>query len=260
MAEKETAASGSIWYHITELRSRLLKAVIALAITSAVSFYLGERLIYLLVQPLGGIDKVQSIEVTENIGVFMRVSLLSGFILGFPFILYQLLAFVLPGLTSRERKWLLWSIPFATILFVCGVAFSYFFMLPTAVTFLVSFMGIPNTPRLSNYINFVTSLLFWSGVSFEMPLLVFILAKLRFVTGRILLRYWRVAIVLIAILAAFISPTVDPINMVILMAPLIFLYFLSVLMAFIAVPKKDNTTALSAKKTTRKRWFARRKA
>jgi sec-independent protein translocase protein TatC len=189
----------------------------------------------------------------------MRVSLFSGFILAFPFILYQLLAFILPGLTKNEKRWVLVSIPFATLLFISGVAFAYYFMLPTAVGFLVSFMGIPNTPRLANYINFVANILFWIGVSFEMPLLVFILAKLRFVTARALLTQWRIAIVLIAILAAFISPTVDPINMAILMVPLIILYFLSVLMAFIAVREKKDTSNQPAKPGSSWKRFFRRK-
>lgn len=230
----KTEQSMTILGHIDELRKRLLKALIALIITTAISFSIGEKLIILLLYPIGGMQSVQSIEVTENVSVFMRVTLLSGFIFAFPVILYQLMGFILPGLTRTEKKWVILSIPFATLLFISGVMFAYYVMLPTAIPFLVSFLGIQTTPRISNYINFVTSLLFWIGMSFELPLLVFILAKLRIVTAKMLANQWRLAIVIIAIVAAMITPTVDPVNMGLLMAPLMCLYLLSLLMAAIA--------------------------
>ncbi len=234
MGDEYKGHPNSLWDHLSELRTRLLKSLIALAITVILSFYFGDHLVNLLLKPIGGVDKVQSIEVTENIGVFMRVSLLGGVIIAFPYILYQLLAFVLPGLTRKEKKWVMWSIPFATILFLSGVAFAYLVMLPVAVPFLVNFLGVTTLPRLSNYINFISGIVFWTGICFEMPLLVFVLARLRLVRGQMLLKQWRLAIVIIAFLAAVITPTVDPVNMAILMVPLLALYFLSVMLAFIA--------------------------
>ena len=223
-----------IWSHVGELRSRLLRALIALIVTTLISFAFTEQIIRFLAVPIGGIENLVSIEMTENVGVFMRTSLLSGFILALPFIVYQILAFVVPGLKDNERKWIYLSIPIASLLFLSGVAFANFVMLPTAVPFLVNFLGTPTTPRLSNYINFVTNLLFWIGLSFQAPLVVFILAKLKLVTAKELLKQWRIAVVLIAVLAAFISPTVDPVNMGLLMAPLFALYLLSVLFASFA--------------------------
>ena len=164
----------------------------------------------------------------------MRVSLLSGFILSLPILLYELMAFINPGLTSTERKWTYIFIPFATIMFIAGVAFTYFVMLPVAIPFLVNFLGIKTTPRLSSYTEFVTSLMFWVGVSFEMPIVVFLLAKLKLVSAGMLARGWRYAILIIAVAAAVITPTADPVNMTILMIPLIGIYFLSILMAVIA--------------------------
>lgn len=227
-----------LWDHFGELRSRLLKALIALVITTMISFSLTERFIGLLTYPIGGTENLQSIEVTENIGVFMRVSLLSGFTLALPFILYQLIAFILPGLTKKEKQWLVISIPFASLLFISGVLFAYFVMLPAAVPFLVEFLGIRTIPRLSNYINFTTNLLFWIGVSFETPLVVFILAKLKIVDARMLAKYWRFAVVIIAVLAALVTPTVDPVNMGLLMIPLFVLYLLSIGLAFLARREK----------------------
>ena len=220
--------------HLKELRTRLVKAAIALIIAVGGSFMLAPYILQILTQPIGGLDKLQSIEVTENISVFMRVSLLSGFILALPFILYQILSFTFPGLTKKERRWVLLSIPAATILFISGVAFTYLVMLPAAIPFLISFLGIQTVPRISNYIEFVTNLLFWVGVCFELPLAAFLLAKFKLISGKMLLRQWRIALVLIAILAAFVTPTGDPINMGLLMLPLLGLYFLSILLASIA--------------------------
>ena len=121
------------------------------------------------------------------------------------------------------------------MLFIAGVLFAYFVMLPAALPFLISFIGIRTTPRLANYYAFVTNLLFWIGVAFETPLVVYVLARLRLVTPRALARQWRMAVIVIAILAAVITPTPDPVNMTLLMLPLLVLYGLSVLLAFVAV-------------------------
>jgi len=220
--------------HIEELRKRLLIAVIALAVTTLASFVFAEQILALLARSIGGLENLQAIEITENVSVFMRVSLLSGFILSFPLIAYELLAFIMPGLEPNERRWVYSFIPIATLLFLSGVAFAYFVMLPVAVPFLVSFLGIPTEVRPASYINFVTNLMFWIGVVFQMPLIVFILAKLRIISAAQLLKQWRLAIVLSAAGAALITPTVDPVNMGLLMAPLIVLYFLSVLFARLA--------------------------
>ena len=164
--------------------------------------------------------------------------------LAFPIILWQLLGFVVPGLTPKERRSVLVAIPFASLLFVAGVLFAYFVMLPAALPFLISFIGIRTTPRLSNYFSFVTNLLFWIGVSFETPLAVYVLARLHLVTARMLLNQWRIAVVAIAVIAAFVTPTPDPINMGLLMIPLCILYMLSILLAALATrgEKKETVT------------------
>jgi len=125
----------------------------------------------------------------------------------------------------------LWFVPAATLLFACGVAFAYFVMLPVTIPFLLTFLGIPTEVRPASYIHFVTGLLFWMGMVFETPLVVFGLAKFRIVSAAALLKHWRIAVVISAILAAVITPTVDPVNMALIMVPLMVLYLLSVLFA-----------------------------
>lgn len=231
----ENAKTMSIWDHVNELRKRLFVSVASLAVTTIISFALVPFLLDFITVPVGGIENLQSIEVTENIGVFMRLSLLAGFIFAFPIILSQILIFLAPGLEKNEKKWIFFTIPVATILFVAGAAFAYFVMLPVAIPYLINFLGVPTTPRLLSYIKFTTSLIFWLAVGFELPIVVFALAKFRLVTPKTLLKQWRIAIVVISILAAAITPTIDPVNMAILMLPLFLLYLLSVLFAFIAI-------------------------
>ncbi|KPL71119.1 twin-arginine translocase subunit TatC [Leptolinea tardivitalis] len=219
--------------HFQELRRRLLVALIALVVCVLASFVFADRIINFLVEPIGGLQKLQSIEVTENISVFMKVALLSGFILALPIIAYEIVAFIVPGLEPREKRWLFISLPFIVILFVAGVAFTYFVMLKAAIPFLVNFLGVQTVPRLSNYVGFVTNLMFWIGLSFESPLVVLLLAKLKLVNARMLLKGWRVAIIVSAVLAAIITPTTDPVNMGLLMVPLMGLYLISIFLAYL---------------------------
>ena len=220
--------------HVDALRKHLLRATIFLIITTSFSFAFASQIIDLLAQPIGGIRSLQAIDVTEPLGVFMRVSLLSGFALALPYIALELWLFAAPGLHHRERIFGLVAIPLVIVFFVTGMLFAYFFMLPTALPFLLNFMNIPTIPRPSSYIGFVTSLMFWIGISFEFPLVIYVLAALGFVNSRFLIQQWRLAIVIIAVLAAAITPTIDPFSMMLVMAPLIILYFLSIGMAALA--------------------------
>ena len=230
-ASAQLETSMPLLRHLDELRQRIFKAFFGVILTTAVSFVFAKQLIDFLASPIGGSQALVSIEVTENIAIYMRVALLSGLVLGMPIIIYQTLSFIFPGLKWQERKWLLLGVPAASLLFVGGVAFSWFVMLPAAVPFLVNFIGITTHVRPANYFTFITTVMFWIGVSFEMPLITALLAKLKFVTARQLLNGWRYAFVGIAVVAALITPTVDPVNMGLVMAPLCVLYLVSVLLA-----------------------------
>lgn len=233
-ASAQLETSMPLLRHLDELRQRIFKAFLGVILTTAVSFAIAPQLINLLAAPIGGSQALVSIEVTENIAIYMRVSLLSGLVLGMPVIIYQAMSFILPGLKQQERKWLLLGVPAASLLFAAGVAFAWFVMLPAAVPFLTHFIGITTHVRPANYFDFITTVMFWIGASFEMPLVVAILAKLKFVTARQLLNSWRYAFVGIAFVAALITPTVDPVNMGLVMAPLCALYLVSILLAAIA--------------------------
>jgi sec-independent protein translocase protein TatC len=220
--------------HLNDLRKHLFRAFLALAATTVFSFMFATRIVDWLAVPIGGIKALRAIEVTESIAAFMRVSLLSGLTLAFPIIIFELFMFINPGLTRRERVFLLLAAPAAGILFLSGMAFAYFIMLPSALPFLLTFMGIETVPRPSNYIHFVTGLLFWIGISFQFPLIIFALANIGLVKAHTLVRGWRFAVIGIAVLAAVVTPTIDPVNMALVMAPMIVLYFFSILLAVIA--------------------------
>jgi len=211
-----------------------LRAVVFLVITTAISFTFAEQILGFLTAPVGGIQALRSIEVTESISAFMRVSLLSGVVIALPYMLFELFLFMNPALRPTERKLVIVLLPVGTLLFVAGMSFTYYVMLPAALPFLVNFMGIQAELRPASYIQFVTGVMFWIGLAFEFPLLVYILASIGLVKAEMLWRGWRIAIVAIAVLAAAITPTIDPINMGLVMAPMTGLYFLSIGLAAIA--------------------------
>ncbi len=227
-------ARQSLWDHVEDLRKHLLRSLLALALAVTISFIFTQQLIEYLAQPVGGLVELKAIEVTESVGVFMKVALLSGVALSLPYIAFEAWLFAAPGLKSGSRRFGLLAIPLATLLFVSGMAFSYYIMMPAALPFLLNFMGIQAELRPMSYFNFVTGVMFWIGVAFEFPLLIYVLTAVGFVKPQVMSEHWRIAIVLIAILAAAITPTVDPVNMALVMAPMSLLYFISIVLSRIA--------------------------
>lgn len=223
-----------VFYHLDALRKHLMRAVLFLAFTVILSFAFTSRIVDLLAQPIGGIESLQAIDVTEPVSVFMRVALLSGFALAVPYIAFEIWLFVAPGLNPKARIYGLLSLPLVGVFFIGGMLFAYKFFLPTALPFLIQFMGISTIPRPSTYISFVTRLLFFVGLSFEFPFVIYVLSSMGLVTARALANQWRIAVVVIAVLAAAITPTVDPISMALMMAPMIVLYGVSIGLAYFA--------------------------
>lgn len=234
--------------HIDALRRHLLRSVIALAITTGLSFTFARDLMLVLARPLGddGLARLTVIEPTEAVGVFMRVSLLSGIAFAMPWIVLELYLFIAPGLMPRSRLILLGAIPAASLLFILGMAFTYFVMLPAAIPFLYNFLDFQASWRPSAYFGLVTSLMFWIGLAFQMPLVVYALAAVGLLNARQLARQWRLAAVVIAVLAAMVTPTVDPVNMALVMAPMAALYLFSILGAAVAGAGRQREAARRA--------------
>lgn len=220
--------------HIEAFRKHLLRALVVTAVLVAVALNFTNQIMAVLAEPVGGLDNLQAIQVTENIGVFMRIGIFTGVAFAIPYIAFELYLFAAPGLSARARRYGLVGIPFAALFFFAGITFAYYFMLPTALPFLLNFGGIPARPTASSYYGFITNLLFWIGAAFEFPLVIFVLSSMGLVNPRMLLNQWRLAIVIIAVVAAMITPTIDPVNMALVMAPMIVLYFFSIVMSSIA--------------------------
>lgn len=229
--------------HLVEMRKRLTWSLLVLIAAIAISFVFSRQMLDLLTQPIGGLDQLQAIEVTEPLSVFMRVAFVSGFVLALPFVFAQVWLFIASALRENEFRHIYYALPAAVALFLAGAAFAYWVMLPVAIPFLVGFQDIPTVPRPANYIKFVTSLVFWVGMSFELPLVMFVLARLGLVTAKGLARRWRYAVVIIAVMAAMITPTVDLVNMGLVLLPLLVLYLLSILMAWVAYRPRDSSSA-----------------
>lgn len=230
--EAETRAS--LWEHVEALRGHLLRMVIALAVGVGISFSFVTPLMEYLAIPVGGLANLQAIEVTEEIGVLMRVALTSGIAIMLPYIAFELWLFAAPGLRPRERKFGLVGIPFATILFLAGVAFTYFVLLPAALPFLGSITQIQQFWTAKDYFGFITGLMIWIGIFFEFPLVIYILTSMGLVKPAVLAKQWRLAIVVISIIAAAVTPTIDPVNMALVMLPMSLLYFISIGLSYIA--------------------------
>jgi len=220
--------------HLEELRERLIKSLLALALSTAVSLLFTSRLLRFLTAPAG--IKLVFLRPTEMFVTYIRVALIAGAAMAMPVIAYQFVRFVLPALHPHERRYLYLLVPGSAFSFVTGLAFAYYAMLPFAIRYLLSFGGDIAEARwsVSEYISFVFTLLFATGLCFEMPLAVFFLAKVGLVKAQVLSRYRRHAIVAIAVIAAVITPTPDPFNMLVVMLPLLLLYEVGVWLAKLA--------------------------
>jgi sec-independent protein translocase protein TatC len=247
-AELQEGPVMTLLEHMIELKDHLVRIAIALVVCSAGTFVLAKRILEWLLLPMGkyeGQYAVIATKPTTTISIFMKISLFSGAIVAMPFIVYQVLHYVLPGLTGREKRALFWIVPGATAFFIGGAAFAYFVMVPAAIPFLLGFWAelIEQNWMIDEYIPFVTGLVFWVGVSFETPLIMAFLSRLGVVTSKQMLAVWKFAVVAIAIAAAFITPTPDPFNMGLVMAPLISLYFFGILLAWLLRPRTEKAEA-----------------
>ena len=236
---EELETGMSLMDHVREIRDRVFRCAIALAIGGVLGVLVSERALKILIQPYG-----KTILVTnpmEGLTNIFTVALTISAVIALPYILYQFLAFIMPGLYDHEKRGIYIGLPFGFVLFLIGSAFAWYVMVPNGLTFLVNiYPEIFNQQwKADEYIPFVTGLLFWIGVAFEMPLIMYMLARVNIVTGRLLAKNWRYAFIVIAVLSAIITPTPDPINMGLVMAPLLVLYGISILLALLARRNSD---------------------
>ena len=231
----------SVLSHLGELRSRLIRSVIAIAIASVIAFIFRDWIFYILILPAEGINLIY-IEMTEMIGTIMRVCLAAGIMLAMPYLVYQGIMFISPALTRKEKKYVYLILPWIALMFLGGVAFGYFILVPPATRFLLTWGADIATPeiRIGNYISIVTRLLLAIGVVFEMPVITTFLARLGIIKPKWLSDRRRLAIIVAFILAAIITPTFDPINQSLVAVPLIVLYEMSIWLAKLVQRKEPR--------------------
>ena len=225
--------------HLEELRRRLLVCLIAVVVTTAVGFVFSPQLMDLLLALVRSARPdvtVQALEVPETFFASMQVALVAGVALAMPVLIWQLWGFLRPGLLPRERRYILIGLPLVVLFFAGGVVFSYFVALPAALRFLLNFGSdmVQTRPQLGPYLGFIATLLLWSGVGFELPIVLFFLAKIGVLDYKRLGRWRKYAFLILCIFAAIITPTPDPVNMMIVALPLYLLYEAGILLARLA--------------------------
>lgn len=227
----------TVMEHLIELRFRLMWIVGAVALGTTISIFFTNPLIILMASPLTDYEaQLQVLGPTDYIFIFLKVAFTAGTSIALPVIVYHIFAYVAPGLYPHEKRAIFLLLPAIFALFLVGAAFAFFVIFPVAVDFLYTFSAneaVRPEWAIDRYISLVTRIVFWIAVAFESPLLFSFMARIGLVSGPALLGFWRQAIVIIAVIAAGITPTIDPINMTIVMVPLIALYFLSVGLAYL---------------------------
>ena len=224
-------------------------AALAVVATTVVAFIFHPWIIRSLLQPADYPTDIPGrlvfIDVTEMFGVAMKVSIVTGLVLALPVVLAQIMLFVAPGLTPREKRYLFAFLPAVLLAFAGGVAFGYLVLIPPAINFLINFGGEIAEPtiRVSSYINLITMLLFWMGVVFETPVIMFILARFGVVSSAGFARWRRHWVVVAFVLGALITPTFDPINQSLVAIPLIVLYEAGIWLSKLARRMNANSPA-----------------
>lgn len=232
--------------HLDELRKRIVNACIGIGVGILVSFAFIDRIFNFLLAPTRkvlppGVKMIYT-EPGEAFGMYITISLIAGAVIASPYVMYQVWKFIAPGLYSNEKRM---AIPFVLLTtggFVLGAAFNHYVAFPFMMAFFASFNGIDLSfmPRLEDTFGLYTKMLLGMGIVFQMPTIVFFLAKMRMVTASFLWRHGKYAILLAYVIAAVITPTGDPMNQTIFAAPMIALYFLSIIIAWIVNPRSKT--------------------
>ena len=227
----------SVVDHLDELRNRLIVSVLVLGVAFGVAYGFHEQLISFLERPLPARYKEEgsgliTLSPTEPFFTTLKVCFWTAILASLPIWLYQVYAFVIPAVQDQSRRRMLVVVAGASALFVAGVAFAFYVVLPVALQFLLDFGGdtFQTQVRAGEYFSFVTSLMLGGGLMFEVPVAMLALARIGVTSAEFYVRQWRVAIVAIALLAA-VLPGGDPFSMLLLMIPQIFLYGLGILLA-----------------------------
>lgn len=227
--------------HVEELRWRIIYALIGIIIfTIAAWIFIDPLIEIVLLKPARDANaSLQNLRPFGQLFLYMQVAIVVGIVASLPNIFYQLWQFISPALRKQERRYILWIVMFSTICFLAGIAFAYFVMLPLAMSFAAQFgtAEISNEFAIDEYMSIIISVMLAAGLVFELPMISFFLSKLGILTPKFMRKYRRHAIIIILILAAFLTPGADPVSQIILAVPLVLLYEISIFISRISSKK-----------------------
>ncbi len=240
--QNETFKEAPLLDHLEELRHRIIWSAVAWIVGTGITFANLATAIDILKRPLEAYSKTKgvtvelvSLRVTDQLSASFLVAAFGGLMLAMPMLIFQLWSFVAPGLTRRERRYAIPFIGGSIIAFLSGIAFAYFIALPIALQFLIDFLpGVKATPNISDYITDIITPLAMFGLLFQLPVIMFLIAKIGIISSAFFIAQRRIAVFGIVVLAAFVSPTTDPVNLAISSVPLILLYEVGIWLAKLA--------------------------
>ena len=233
--------------HIADLRKRLVISVLTVVVMFFVCFSFYEPILNWMMVPVEAVlpknSQMVAVEIQETFFTALKVAFFAGFIVSLPVIFWQLWLFLAPGLYDHEKKLVIPFVFFGTLMVLIGASFAYYIVVPLGFDFLIAFGSTVVTvlPSIGKYVDFFTKLLFGFGIAFELPVITFFLAKIGLVDDRMLKDFFRYAIVIIFIVAALLTPP-DVLSQLLMAAPLILLYGVSIYIAkvFNPAPKEDE--------------------
>lgn len=223
----EAAADMSLVDHLQEFRIRIVISVIALITGASISWFYAGNIVDFLIKPVG---KMVFLTPGEAFFTYLKVSFFAGFLLALPIIMHQIWSFVVPALHEHEKKTVLFLGPVSVLLFLAGILFSFYWVLPAAIQFFMGFATDQLQPlfSLGAYVSFIISFLLPFGIVFELPLILIVLAKMGIINSQFLINKRKIFIVLAFVIGALAAPTPDVFSQVMVAIPLLVLYELSI--------------------------------
>jgi len=244
----EDGAGGKMSFleHLDELRKRIVSSLVAICVGILIGFAFINRVIDFILAPsrrlLPAGSKMIYTQPSEAFGLYVQVALIIGVIIAAPWVMYQVWLFIAPGLYSNEKKFAIPFVAMSTIGFLGGAAFNHYIVFPWMMSFFASFntADLAFMPRLEDTFDLYTKMLLGMGVVFQMPTLVYFLAKMKILTARFLVRNLKYAILIIFVAAAVITPSGDMVTQTLFATPMIGLYLLSIVIAWVVGPKRPK--------------------
>jgi sec-independent protein translocase protein TatC len=259
IAEDDAGGRMSFFDHLTELRQRIVSSLIAVGIGAVIGLLISKHFIKFIVEPMQAALRANHLEDSlyytspaAYISLVITLGVYLGVVMAMPWVLFQIWRFVAPGLHKNERGAAAGFIISSMFLFLCGIAFAYFIMIPQILNFLISFANDgPIKPLISinEYFSLILLIIVGLGIIFELPVLIFILSIFGLVTPKFLLKNFRYAMLLITVAAAVLTPTPDATTMLVFMAPMIVLYFVGVIVSYVVVRRKRARALASGEAT-----------